>query len=116
MIFCILFLGFVSGSALLYKDLLLLSSQLLSDSPPLLPGTTFELGSMRQRANTPVPEFIDPVFAKTSQKRSFSVIENERLGLVSAKTGSLNSGTGAVTEVCFYSGSKYCRDEYTAWL
>jgi hypothetical protein len=28
-----------------------------------------------------VPEFIDPVFAKTSSKRSFSVIENERLGL-----------------------------------
>jgi hypothetical protein len=31
----------------------------------------------------PVPEFIDPVFTKTSPKRSFSVIENERFGLVS---------------------------------
>ncbi len=41
-----------------------------------------------------VPEFIDPVFAKTSPKRSFSVIENERFGLVFAKTGSIISGTG----------------------
>ncbi len=41
----------------------------------------------------PVPEFIDPVFAKTSHKRSFSVIENERFGLVFAKTGSINSGS-----------------------
>jgi len=39
-------------------------------------------------------EFIDPVFAKTSTKRSFSVIENERFGLVFAKTGSLNLGAG----------------------
>jgi hypothetical protein len=43
---------------------------------------------------TPVPEFRDPVFAKTSLKRSFSASENERFGLVFAKTGSLNSGTG----------------------
>ncbi len=41
----------------------------------------------------PVPEFIDPVFAKTSPKRSFLVIENERFRLVFAKTGSINSGT-----------------------
>ncbi len=41
----------------------------------------------------PVPEFIDPVFAKTSQKRSFSVIQNERFRLVFAKTGSIISGT-----------------------
>ncbi len=40
-----------------------------------------------------MPEFIDTVFAKTSPKRSFSVIENERFGLVFAKTRSLNSGT-----------------------
>ncbi len=32
----------------------------------------------------PVPEFIDPVFAKTSLKRSFSMTENERFGLVFA--------------------------------
>ncbi len=49
----------------------------------------------------PVPEFVDPVFAKTSPKRAFSIvyakispkgpfsmIENERFGLVFAKTGS----------------------------
>ncbi len=30
----------------------------------------------------PVPEFLDPVFTKTSPKRSFSVIQNERFGLV----------------------------------
>ncbi len=46
---------------------------------------------------TPVPEFIDPDFAKASPKRSFSVIENERFGLVFAKTGSINSGTGVCT-------------------
>jgi hypothetical protein len=42
----------------------------------------------------PVPEFIDPVFTKTSPIRSFSVIQNERFGLVFAKTGSIISGTG----------------------
>ncbi len=43
--------------------------------------------------STPVPEFIDLVFAKTSTKRSFSMSENERFGLFFAKTGSINSGT-----------------------
>ncbi len=32
-----------------------------------------------------VPEFIDPVFAKTGPKRSFSMIENELFMLVFAK-------------------------------
>jgi hypothetical protein len=41
-----------------------------------------------------VAEFIDPVFAKTAPKHSFSLIENERFGLVFAKTGAINSGTG----------------------
>jgi hypothetical protein len=41
-----------------------------------------------------LPEFIDLVFAKTSTKRSFTVIENKRFGLVFAKTGSIKSGTG----------------------
>ncbi len=41
----------------------------------------------------PVPEFINPVFTKTSRKRSFSMTEDERFGLVFAKTGSINSGT-----------------------
>jgi hypothetical protein len=42
---------------------------------------------------SPVTEFIDPVFAKTSPKRSFSMIDNERYEVVVAKTGSINSGT-----------------------
>ncbi len=41
-----------------------------------------------------MPKIIDPVFAKTSPKRSFCLIENERFGLVFVKTGSINSGTG----------------------
>ncbi len=40
-----------------------------------------------------MPELIDPVFTKTSPKCSFSVIQNERFGLVFAKTGSIISGT-----------------------
>ncbi len=40
-----------------------------------------------------VPKFIDPVFAKTSPKRSFSVIQNEPFGLVFVKTWSIISGT-----------------------
>jgi hypothetical protein len=43
-----------------------------------------------------VPEFIDPLFVKTSPKRSYSVIEDERFGLVFAKTGSIISGTGGI--------------------
>ncbi len=45
-----------------------------------------------------VPEFIDPVFPKTSPKRSFSVIQNERFGLVFSKTGSIISGTAVRME------------------
>jgi hypothetical protein len=41
-----------------------------------------------------VPEFIDPFFAKTSPKRSFSVLENKRFELDFEKTGSINSGSG----------------------
>ncbi len=41
-----------------------------------------------------VPKSVDLVFRKTSPKRSFSVIKIERFGLVFAKTGSINSGTG----------------------
>ncbi len=41
-----------------------------------------------------MPEFIDPVFAKTSTKRLFSVIEKVHVVLVVAKTGSINSDTG----------------------
>jgi hypothetical protein len=42
---------------------------------------------------TPVPEIIDPVFAKTSQNARFLLSENEHFGLVFVKTGSINSGT-----------------------
>ncbi len=47
----------------------------------------------RAKLQLPVPEFIDAVFVKTSPKRSFSVIQNERFGLVFVKTGSIISGT-----------------------
>jgi hypothetical protein len=39
----------------------------------------------------PVP---DPVFLKTSPKRTFSITENEHFGLNFTKTWSKNSGTG----------------------
>jgi hypothetical protein len=48
------------------------------------------------RWERPVPEIIDPVFAKTSPKRSFCMTENERFGLVFVKTGSINSGTSVL--------------------
>ncbi len=51
---------------------------------------------MSIKKGSAVPEFIDPVFAKTSQKRSFSVIQNERFRLVFAKTGFIISGTGHI--------------------
>jgi hypothetical protein len=44
-------------------------------------------------ARPPVPEILDPVFAKTSQNARFLLSENERFGLVFVKTGSINSGT-----------------------
>jgi hypothetical protein len=50
-----------------------------------------------QLQSSPVSEFIDPVFAKTSPKRSFSMTENEHFELVFAKTGSMNSGTVKVS-------------------
>jgi hypothetical protein len=46
--------------------------------------------------STPVPEFIDPVFTKTSPKRSFSLNRKRAFWLVVAKTGSLISGTGSL--------------------
>jgi hypothetical protein len=51
-----------------------------------------KINAKTRKILTLVPEFIDPVFAKTSPKRSFSMTENERFGLVFAKTGSINSG------------------------
>ncbi len=40
----------------------------------------------------------EPVFAKTSPKRSFSVIENKRFGLVFAITGSINLETDLILD------------------
>ncbi len=50
-----------------------------------------------------MPEIIDPVFAKTSQNARFLLSENERFGLVFVKTGSINSGTGNVTDALPFS-------------
>ncbi len=55
-----------------------------------------------------MPEFIDPVFAKTCPKRSFLDIENERYGLYFAETGSTNSGTGVFSFVTFIFTIKLC--------
>jgi hypothetical protein len=49
--------------------------------------------SVQLRSLNPVPEIIDPVFAKTSQNARFLLSENERFGHVFVKTGSINSGT-----------------------
>jgi hypothetical protein len=43
--------------------------------------------------HTSVPEFIDPVFTKTSPKRSFSLNRKRAFWLVFMKTGSIISGT-----------------------
>ncbi len=45
-----------------------------------------------------MPEFIDPVFTKTSPKRSFSLNRKRAFWLVFAKTGSIISGTGKEKE------------------
>jgi hypothetical protein len=49
----------------------------------------------------PVPEFIDPVFTKTSPKRSFSLNRKGAFWLVFAKTGSIISGTGDIFRASF---------------
>ncbi len=50
----------------------------------------YAISRLMTRENTkserPVPEIIDPVFAKTSPKRSFSMTKYERFGLVFTKT------------------------------
>ncbi len=54
-------------------------------------------GTLRQlfiRVYRYVPEFIDPRFRENKPRRSYSVIENERFGLVFAKTVSIISGMG----------------------
>jgi hypothetical protein len=49
-----------------------------------------------------VPEFIDPVFTKTSPKRSFSLKRKRAFWLVFAKTGSIISGTELFLCFLFY--------------
>ncbi len=49
--------------------------------------------------NHPVPEFIDPVFTKTSPKRSFSLNRKRAFWLVFANTGSIISGTEHVSSL-----------------
>ncbi len=56
-----------------------------------------------------VPEFIDPVFTKTSPKRSFSLNRKRAFWLVFAKTGSIISGTA----VFFRNGQSWNQDLYT---
>ncbi len=55
--------------------------------------------------NSSVPEFIDPVFTKTSPKRSFSLNRKRAFWLVFAKTGSIILGTGVGVRSTRY-GSK----------
>ncbi len=50
-----------------------------------------------------MPEFIDPVFTKTSPKRSFSLNRKRAFWLVFAKTGSIISGT-VLGKNCFREG------------
>jgi hypothetical protein len=54
---------------------------------------------------SPVPEIIDPVFAKTSQNARFLLSENERFGLVFVNTGSINSGINLLCEFREYDKS-----------
>jgi hypothetical protein len=53
----------------------------------------FHIQCLALQISLPMPEIIDPVFAKTSQNARFLLSENERFGLVFVKTGSINSGT-----------------------
>ncbi len=50
-------------------------------------------GKKGTQSGTGMPEFIDPVFTKTSLKRSFSLNRKRAFWLVFAKTGSIISGT-----------------------
>ncbi len=51
--------------------------------------------------SVPVPEIIDPVFAKTSPKRWFSMTEYERFGLVFTKTRVYEFGHRALLSVLY---------------
>jgi hypothetical protein len=47
----------------------------------------------------PLPEIIDPVFAKTSPKRSFLMTEYERFGLVFTKTRVYKFGRDILVQI-----------------
>jgi hypothetical protein len=59
---------------------------------------TWEDGSVR---------IYGPSFRETSPKRSVSMTENERFGLVFAKAGPVNSGTGIKSIVFLFAREKY---------
>ncbi len=54
-----------------------------------------------------VPEFIDPVFTKTSPKRSFSLNRKRAFWLVFVKTGSIISGTGFLVSKAYIMGGGF---------
>ncbi len=56
------------------------------ESPLKLRALAEKKKTEQHRGHSPVPEIIDPVFTKTSPKRSFSMSEHERFGLVFTKT------------------------------
>jgi hypothetical protein len=60
-------------------------------------GYTTPVHRVHMSAYTPVPEIIDQVCAKTSSKRSFSITEYERFGLVFTKTRVYKFGHTATT-------------------
>ncbi len=70
------------------------------------------LDRLRGEKTIPVPEFIDPVFTKTSPKRSFSLNRKRAFWLVFAKTGSIISGTGIEQESSVESITNIYRSPY----
>jgi hypothetical protein len=69
---------------------------------PLPHQTVSEIIIKFRRLCLPVPEFLDPVFTKTSPKRSFSLNRKRAFWLVFAKTGSIISGTDIHKNRTFY--------------
>jgi hypothetical protein len=58
------------------------------------------------KTGKPVPEIIDPLVAKTSPKRSFSMTEYERFGLVFTKTRVYKFGHRSHGSICQSVNSK----------
>jgi hypothetical protein len=65
----------------------------------------FFSGRGKTDQKSPLPEFIDPVFMKTSPKRSFSLNRKRAFWLVFAKTGSIISGTGLSERFVIFSSA-----------